>query len=974
MKRFLVGGIVGLAALGCYVCLFAAGMAGAEQPLSKDDITVLLRGGSSSEKIIALVEQRGVNFRMDPDIAKKLHDAGASDELIDALQKAGESAKSAPPAVASTAPETTRTAPRAPPASTPPAAATPTQTVPASAPLDAVLVPAGTSLGLELQDSLNTKYTQKGELVSFKVSPEVLVGGRMAIPQESTVEATVVRAKRGGVGLRKGELRLEFNKLILPDGTTMPLAAKITRVGRWHRSSKITPVGAIDRDLKQDLYEIAQWGAMGAVVGMAVGRGDKGTAVGAAVGAGIATLGILLQRGPDLDLPPGIMFRVELTQPLKVPVPSGGGTQLAAGTPPPPSPPPQTAEPLVGSVTAALSTPKPPPDASAPTKVEIPPLQTATVAANTTTPPPPVPAPPASAPVAGPEPAFKFTVDVNLVMVDATVRDDRGAIFIKLKREDFRVLEDGVEQEIRHFSRDELPLAVALVIDRSGSVAPVIDRLRRAAYETLSQLKPGDQVALFAFDSVPELLQDLTADRQAISDSIAKIHAGGGTNIKDALFEAAAYLGREAPSRRNAIILISDNEETVGSRADESQVIRTALETESVIYSIKVEGGSPLGILASPVPMPGSGPVKKITRETGGEIFDTKELGSVESAMQAVISRLKLRFTLGYQSTNKQREGAFRRIEVRLTDKEALARGFTVYARRGYYARTPGKETFPPPSPDTSPAVAGLLPSLGRLASAAEQGKGPSKPFTNEDVLKLVKAGFAEETILEAIRTKECHFDTSAEALLALKNAGVSEKIIMAILAAGRTPRAPSAPSSESDALPARVGIYVLKDGTYIRLEIEPVQWRPRGWVSTSGNVSTTSLKADMATSESPVQLSGSPEFLLMCPEGVTEIEYHLLRADDNKKGREFRVEFQSLASDLDTGTRGNLPPLVTLGGTRQTDVALSATRKNKVHFTAKELAAGKFRLTVSDLAKGEYAFLPPTIGFNGRLYTFGVR
>lgn len=234
MRRSVRAGIVALVALGCYACLLASAMAVAEQPLSKDDITLLLRGGSSSEKVIAVVEQRGVNFRMDPDIAQELHNAGASDALIEALQKAGGSAMSALPGAASTAPQTTPTAPSAPP--TPPAAAAPTQAVPVAATADAILVPAGTALGLELQDGLNTRYTQKGEQVGFKVSPEVSLGGRVVIPQETSVEATVVRAKRGGAPLRKGELRLEFNKVVLPDGTTLPLTAKLTRVGRWNRS------------------------------------------------------------------------------------------------------------------------------------------------------------------------------------------------------------------------------------------------------------------------------------------------------------------------------------------------------------------------------------------------------------------------------------------------------------------------------------------------------------------------------------------------------------------------------------------------------------------------------------------------------------------------------------------------------------------------------------------------------------------
>ena len=89
------------------------------------------------------------------------------------------------------------------------------------------------------------------------------------------------------------------------------------------------------------------------------------------------------------------------------------------------------------------------------------------------------------------------------------------------------------------------PLAVALVVDSSGSVRPYMNELRRAAYETLSQLKRGDQVALFAFASEVERMEGLTTDRRRIAERIAEIRPGGGTNIVDALFDAAYYLSFE---------------------------------------------------------------------------------------------------------------------------------------------------------------------------------------------------------------------------------------------------------------------------------------------------------------------------------------------------------------------------------------------------------------------------------------------
>ena len=274
-------------------------------------------------------------------------------------------------------------------------------------------------------------------------------------------------------------------------------------------------------------------------------------------------------------------------------------------------------------------------------------------------------------------------------MLEAYVRDTRGRPLDNLTREDFRLFEDGVEQQIRHFSRDQLPLAVALVVDRSGSVAPYMPELRHAAYQTLSQLKPGDQVCLFAFASEVERLENLTTDRGRIADRIARIRAGGGTNIVDAIFDAAYYLSVAAPDRHRAIILISDNQGTVRGQASQDEAIRLALEGSVVVYSVKTPGEPLPFLLRLPAKATGVGSVHRITEETGGEIIDLDEVGSLQAALAAVISRLKLRYTLGYQPTNKARDGSFRKIDVRLADRFGRAQtDYAVHARRGYYAPT----------------------------------------------------------------------------------------------------------------------------------------------------------------------------------------------------------------------------------------------------------------------------------------------
>ena len=292
---------------------------------------------------------------------------------------------------------------------------------------------------------------------------------------------------------------------------------------------------------------------------------------------------------------------------------------------------------------------------------------------------------------------FTLKVDVSMVLVEATVRDDRGRIANDLKREDFRVLEDGVEQQIIYFSRDELPLAVALVVDGSSSISPVLRELHHAAYDTLSQLKPEDQVALYAFAAHPERLVDLTTDRKSIADSIMGIGSAGGTNIADALHEAIDYLGQEARDRRHAVIMISDNQPTAKGEFNGDDVIRLALETQTIVYSVRFGGDRLEGAVDEPGWIPGARWVNKIMLETGGEIIDMAAVGSAQKAMAAVIARLKQRYTLGYQSSNTRRDRAFRVIDVRLSDLALDSKHpYRIFARHGYY---PALESAPSSNP-----------------------------------------------------------------------------------------------------------------------------------------------------------------------------------------------------------------------------------------------------------------------------------
>jgi len=227
---------------------------------------------------------------------------------------------------------------------------------------------------------------------------------------------------------------------------------------------------------------------------------------------------------------------------------------------------------------------------------------------------------------------------------------------------------------------------VALVIDGSDSISPELGELHHAAYDTLSQLKPDDQVTLYAFAAHPERLVDLTTDRRSIAESIKDIGSTGGTNIADALYASIEYLGQEARGRRHAVIMVSDNEPTARGEFTGQDVIRLALETQTLVYSVRFGRDRLGGTLEEPGFIPGARWVSNIMEESGGEVIDMAAVGSAQKAMAAIITRLKQRYTLGYQTSNPRRDHAFHPIEVRLADRAQKPKHpYKVFARSGYY-------------------------------------------------------------------------------------------------------------------------------------------------------------------------------------------------------------------------------------------------------------------------------------------------
>lgn len=277
-------------------------------------------------------------------------------------------------------------------------------------------------------------------------------------------------------------------------------------------------------------------------------------------------------------------------------------------------------------------------------------------------------------------------VDVNLVMVDATVKTRAGQIMGDLKQDAFELREDGVTQKIEIFSRDELPLNVALVLDLSDSIGPFLGPLREAASTALAALKPEDEVALFTFATEAELRVPFTNDKTKIAEQINAFHVGGATNINDGIFVAAKYLLSAPPKGRRVIILISDDVGTDAGGQGTRDIITECIAADTVLYNLKIPGYNPPGTLFAASMVPGLVNIHKVMDQTGGEIFDVQDVAHLDSAFRALIERIKTRYTLGYYTKATAAEGKPHKLEVRLTPSFGKkGHDYVVLAKSGYY-------------------------------------------------------------------------------------------------------------------------------------------------------------------------------------------------------------------------------------------------------------------------------------------------
>ncbi|HWR15618.1 MAG TPA: VWA domain-containing protein [Terriglobales bacterium] len=272
-----------------------------------------------------------------------------------------------------------------------------------------------------------------------------------------------------------------------------------------------------------------------------------------------------------------------------------------------------------------------------------------------------------------------FTVDVKLVNVFATVLDQTGAPIGGLTKDNFKIYEDGLPQNIAVFSKEsELPLSIILAMDVSLSVKKDLKLEVESARRFVKALiRPQDAVSLFQFSEHVDQLTGFTSNMKKVDDGLAKVHPGSATALYDAIYLGAGKLSSR--QGRKVMVVITDGGDTISS-VKYLEALRAAQESEAIVYSliiqpIQSDAGRDLG---------GEHALIQMSHDTGGKFFYAQGIGELDKVFQQVSEELRTQYLLAYYPTKRPTTSPFRKIKIDV-DADVPNGPAVARHRTGYY-------------------------------------------------------------------------------------------------------------------------------------------------------------------------------------------------------------------------------------------------------------------------------------------------
>jgi VWFA-related protein len=281
-----------------------------------------------------------------------------------------------------------------------------------------------------------------------------------------------------------------------------------------------------------------------------------------------------------------------------------------------------------------------------------------------------------------------FRADTRLVVLPTTVMDKNGHLVTTLPREAFTVFENGVQQEIKQFKREDVPVSMGLIIDNSGSMRDKRAKVEAAALALVKASNPGDEVFIVNFNDEAFLDnphgKDFTSDIQEMEDALTRIDSRGGTAMRDAIRMSIDHVKEKAHKDKKVLVVVTDGNDN-SSVVGLEDLVRAAQQSEVLIYAV--------GLLSDEERREATRARKALealAEATGGETFFPRDVSEVERIATQVAHDIRNQYTIAYTPLNQAMDGSFRQIKVTVK----APGNPTVHARSGYYA-TPDQGVRP---------------------------------------------------------------------------------------------------------------------------------------------------------------------------------------------------------------------------------------------------------------------------------------
>jgi Ca-activated chloride channel homolog len=285
-----------------------------------------------------------------------------------------------------------------------------------------------------------------------------------------------------------------------------------------------------------------------------------------------------------------------------------------------------------------------------------------------------------------PDDDLVFHSDTRLVVLPISVADKSGKLVTDLQQKAFKVYENGAEQPIKIFRREDVPISLGIIIDNSGSMKEKRQKVETASMDLVKASNKQDEVFIVNFNDDAWLDVPFTSDIKALEDGVAKIDSRGGTAMRDAINLSMDYLKKEGKRQKKVLLVITDGNDNASTISLEKLVNR-AQQDEVLVYAIGLlnEEEHREAKIAKRA-------LDALTRESGGLSFYPKGVAEVDQLTLQVAHEIRNQYTIGYSPTVQAMDGSFRQIKVTVNGPGHLL----VRTRTGYYATpdNPAKKTL----------------------------------------------------------------------------------------------------------------------------------------------------------------------------------------------------------------------------------------------------------------------------------------